>query len=54
MNDRDLLIFGCMVSFIAVAGGYVLVRERFLEHASFIVRGRWRNRRARRSQERAA
>lgn len=30
MNDGNLLIFGCVVSFIALAGAYVYVRERFL------------------------
>jgi hypothetical protein len=30
MSDANLLIFGCAVSFIAVAGAYAYVRERFL------------------------
>ncbi len=31
MNDPNLLAFGCAVAFIAVAGAYVYLRERF-EH----------------------
>lgn len=54
MSDRDLLIFGCLVSFIAVAGAYVLLRERFLAHAGVVVRDRWRARRARTSHQRAS
>jgi hypothetical protein len=27
MSDVNLLVFGCAVSFIAVAGGYVYLRE---------------------------
>lgn len=29
MTDGDLLVFGCAVSFIALAGAYVCIRERF-------------------------
>ena len=29
MSDLDLLVFGCGVSFIAVAGIYVFLRERY-------------------------
>ncbi len=29
MTDVNLLIFGAVVSFIAVAGAYVYIRERF-------------------------
>ncbi len=29
MSDLDLLLFGCLVSFIAGAGAYVVMRERF-------------------------
>lgn len=29
MSSLDLLVFGCAVSFIALAGAYVYVRERF-------------------------
>jgi hypothetical protein len=32
MTDVDLLVFGCTVSFIAVAGAYVALRERYLAH----------------------
>jgi hypothetical protein len=31
MSDVNLLVFGCVVSFIAVAGGYVYLREAFTE-----------------------
>jgi hypothetical protein len=31
MTDQNLLAFGCAVTFIAVAGAYVFLRERF-EH----------------------
>ena len=31
MNDANLLVFGCAVSFIALAGAYVFIRERFTE-----------------------
>ncbi|MDJ0850637.1 MAG: hypothetical protein QNK04_19870 [Myxococcota bacterium] len=30
MNDIDLLVFGCAVMFLAYAGAYVFIRERFL------------------------
>jgi len=30
MSDGTLLGFGCVVSFIALSGAYVYVRERFL------------------------
>ncbi|MDJ0848000.1 MAG: hypothetical protein QNK04_06475 [Myxococcota bacterium] len=30
MNDLDLLLFGCAISFIALAGFYVYARERFV------------------------
>ena len=29
MSDVNLLLFGCVVSFIVVAGAYVYVREGF-------------------------
>jgi hypothetical protein len=29
MTDLDLLLLGCVVSFVAVAGAYVFIRERF-------------------------
>ena len=29
MSDLDLLIFGCVVTFIGAAGAYVYVREAF-------------------------
>ena len=29
MSDGDLLVIGCAVSFIALAGAYVYIRERF-------------------------
>jgi hypothetical protein len=29
MSDVNLLIFGCVVSFIAVAGAYLYLREAF-------------------------
>ena len=29
MTDLDLLVAGCAVSFIAIAGAYLFVRERF-------------------------
>ena len=29
MSDFNLLLFGCVVSFIAVAGAYVYLRECF-------------------------
>jgi hypothetical protein len=29
MSDLNLLVFGCVVSFIAVAGAYLYVRESF-------------------------
>lgn len=31
MSDVDLLVFGCAVSFIVLAGSYVYLRERYLE-----------------------
>lgn len=31
MNDQNLLVFGCVVTFIAAAGVYVFLKERF-EH----------------------
>ena len=34
MNDLDLLMFGCIVTFIGVAGAYVYVRESFLAGAN--------------------
>jgi hypothetical protein len=47
MSDRDLLVFGCMVSFIAVGGAYVLLRARFQAHTE-VARERFRTRRTRR------
>lgn len=32
MSDVALLIFGCGVSFIAVAGAYIYLREAYEEH----------------------
>ena len=32
MSDEALLLFGCTVSFIALAGAYVGLRHRFLDH----------------------
>jgi hypothetical protein len=32
MTDGDLLVFGCAVSFITLAGVYVYLRERFRAH----------------------
>jgi hypothetical protein len=31
VTDRDLLVFGCGVSLIALGGAYVYLRTRFLE-----------------------
>lgn len=31
MSDEALLLFGCTVSFIALAGAYVGLRQRFLD-----------------------
>ena len=31
MSDPDLLVFGCVVSFIAAAGVYVFMRGRYEE-----------------------
>jgi hypothetical protein len=31
MSDEALLLFGCTVSFIALAGAYVGLRHRFLD-----------------------
>ena len=39
MNDVDLLIFGCAVSFIALLGVYVHVREAFTMRQDRIKRG---------------
>ncbi|HEY5658911.1 MAG TPA: hypothetical protein VIY27_14065 [Myxococcota bacterium] len=33
MTDGDLLIFGCAVSFVALCGAYVYVREGFTANA---------------------
>ncbi len=30
MTDLDILLFGCAVSFIAAAGAYVFLRERYM------------------------
>lgn len=29
MSDANLLVFGCMVTFIGIAGAYVYIRECF-------------------------
>jgi hypothetical protein len=29
VNDRDLIVFGCAVAFIALCGIYVFIRDRF-------------------------
>ena len=31
MTDLDILTLGCVVSFVAAAGSYVYLRQRFLE-----------------------
>lgn len=33
MSDGSLLVFGCGVSFVALAGIYVFLRERWSAHA---------------------
>ena len=33
MSDATLLVFGCVVTFIAVAGAYVYIRESFAYQA---------------------
>ncbi len=33
MSDASLLMFGCGVLFIALAGAYVYLRERYQEHS---------------------
>lgn len=33
MTDPNLLVFGCAVTFLAVAGAYVYIRERWAAHA---------------------
>jgi hypothetical protein len=33
MSDGNLLIFGCAVLFVALAGAYVFLRERLAEHS---------------------
>lgn len=33
MSDLNLLVFGCVVTFIGVAGAYAYVRESFLAGA---------------------
>ena len=33
MSDINLLLFGCVVTFIAVAGAYLYIRESFLAGA---------------------
>lgn len=30
-NEIDVLLFGCAVTFVALSGAYVILRERFLE-----------------------
>jgi hypothetical protein len=30
MNDLQLLTFGCAITFLAAAGGYVAIREQFI------------------------
>ena len=44
MSDANLLIFGCAVTFIAIAGAYVYLRERFTgqEQVSPVPRSRER------------
>ena len=49
MSDIDILVFGCSVTFVAVAGAYVILRERFLEHRPAAVEAE--ERRARRARE---
>lgn len=31
MSEINLLLFGCGVTFIAVGGAYIYIRERYLE-----------------------
>lgn len=33
MTDQNLLVFGCMVAFITVAGAYVFLREAAARHS---------------------
>lgn len=40
MSDSFLLVYGCAVTFIAFAGAYVALRERYLD----VVRARWARR----------
>jgi hypothetical protein len=39
MSDQVLLVFGCAVSFIALGGAYVAVRERFRHRVPHDVAG---------------
>jgi hypothetical protein len=49
MSDANLLIFGCAVTFIAVAGAYVYLRESFVgQQVSPATRARERGRELRR------
>ena len=43
MTDPNLLIFGCIVSFIACAGAYVYIREVFTEEEDAQVRAEVRD-----------
>ncbi len=54
MTDPDLLMLGCGVTFIAIGGAYVYLRERFMarEEARRVVPVR--NAPRRRSRRRAA
>ncbi len=38
MSELDLLVFGCSVLFLAYAGAYVLIRERYLARDREIAR----------------
>ncbi len=46
MSELDLLVFGCSVLFLAYAGAYVFIRERYLARAREPVRIESRARRA--------
>ena len=39
MNDGSLLVFGCVVSFLAVAGAYVFLRFQYLDAETSGVEG---------------
>jgi hypothetical protein len=39
MSDADLLLFGTGVTFIALAGAYLILRARFAAHGEVPLRG---------------